>query len=91
MFYQFDAENRALNKTINLRCSLPYFVDKYKDNIKNFVNNNIAKTVKVENVFKEYRLGAIGGATDGDTKLPLFACKIRTYTRCGWRARRSFW
>lgn len=31
VFYQFDAENRALNKTINLRYFLPYFVDKYSE------------------------------------------------------------
>lgn len=31
VFYQFDAENRALNKTIRLRYFLPYFVDKYSE------------------------------------------------------------
>ena len=30
-FYQFDAENRALNKPIALKCFLPYYVDKYRD------------------------------------------------------------
>lgn len=31
VFYQFDAENRALSKTINLRYFLPYYVDKYSE------------------------------------------------------------
>ena len=30
-FYQFDAENRALNKPIVLKYFLPYYVDKYHD------------------------------------------------------------
>ena len=30
-FYQFDAENRALNKPILLKKFLPYYVDKYRD------------------------------------------------------------
>ena len=30
-FYQFDAENRALNKPITLKYFLPYYVDKYRD------------------------------------------------------------
>lgn len=30
-FYQFDAENRALNKPILLKNFLPYYVDKYRD------------------------------------------------------------
>jgi glycosyltransferase involved in cell wall biosynthesis len=29
VFYQFDAENRALNKEIRLRYFLPFFIDKY--------------------------------------------------------------
>ena len=29
-FYQFDAENRALNKPITLKYFLPYYVDKYR-------------------------------------------------------------
>lgn len=29
VFYQFDAENRALNKEIKLRYFLPFFIDKY--------------------------------------------------------------
>jgi glycosyltransferase involved in cell wall biosynthesis len=30
-FYQFDAENRALNKPIVLKYFLPYYVDKFRD------------------------------------------------------------
>jgi len=31
VFYQWDAENRALNREIRLDCFLPYYVDKYKE------------------------------------------------------------
>jgi hypothetical protein len=31
VFYQWDAENRALNREIKLKYFLPYYVDKYKD------------------------------------------------------------
>ena len=30
-YYIFDAENRALNKPIALKCFLPYYIDKYRD------------------------------------------------------------
>ncbi len=31
VFYQWDAENRALNREIKLKYFLPYYIDKYKD------------------------------------------------------------
>ena len=36
-FYQYDAENRAMNRTRLLRCFLPYYVDKYQDFKHNIV------------------------------------------------------
>jgi glycosyltransferase involved in cell wall biosynthesis len=36
-YYIFDAENRALNKPIALKCFLPYYVDKYRDSKDNQV------------------------------------------------------
>ena len=37
VFYQYDAENRAMNRTRLLRCFLPYYVDKYQDFKHNIV------------------------------------------------------
>ena len=43
VFYQFDAENRALNKTINLRYFLPFFVDKYSEYKTNTATESLSR------------------------------------------------
>ena len=45
-FYQYDAENRAMNRTRLLRCFLPYYVDKYQD-FKLFIEKKVQKKYRI--------------------------------------------